>query len=139
MRFREMSAWFIAGSLTVGYAWYAATVVGQAEGVPVADIEYQGTAVAAAVVVTVLIATAHIVMAGMGHTEPKREGYSSKTIGGYGGHIRGVVLAAGAVLGTALAMFEADYFWIANVALAGLVLSEIAAAGAQIVSHRRGV
>ena len=36
-----------------------------------------------------------------------------------------------------IAMVEADYFWIANVILAGLVVAELTSAGSEILIYRR--
>ncbi|MGB8360876.1 MAG: hypothetical protein WCE80_05705 [Acidimicrobiia bacterium] len=133
MGFREKSAWATAGALIIGYGWYVATVVVRFDGGPVAGVGYQGIAVTAAVAVVVLIAVAHVVLASGSKPEPRQHRDGIVT----GGRIRGVILASAAVLAMALAMVEAEYFWIANVALAGLVSSELAAAGTEIKSFRK--
>lgn len=137
MTFREKSAWLVAGTVTIAYVWYLATVIAQVDGGSVADIDYQPNAVVAAIAVVVLVAVSHIVVAS-GNTQSRRDHTGTTAIKRYARSTGGVVITAAAVLGMALAMVEADYFWIANVILAGLVVSELTAASSEILVYRRG-
>lgn len=143
MSFREKSAWLMVGTLVIAYGSYLTSVIPQLHGGPVADIAYQSSAVLAMVFVVVLAAVSHIVLAvavavagqagsSHGHT-------GAAAIKRYARSTGGVVVTAAAVLGLALAIVEADYFWIANVILAGLVVAELASAGSEILIYRRRV
>lgn len=138
MSYREKSAWVLAGTLMVAYGWYLTSVIGQLDGGSTAVIAYQGSAVVAGIGVVLLVAVAHIVLAATGQTEPKANHTGASAIKRYARSTGGIVITAAAVLGLALAMVEADYFWIANVILAGLVAAELASAGTEILTYRRG-
>lgn len=136
MTFREKSAWALASIVVVAFGWYLTTVVAQFDGSSVASISYQRSALIAAIATVVLVAGSHIVLAATANSTHHDDG--SAAIRRYARSTGGVVVTAAAVLGMALAMAEADYFWIANVILAGLVASELASAGSEIVIYRRG-
>lgn len=138
MSFREKSAWMMVVTLVVAYGWYLTTVIGQFGGGSVAGIDYQRTAVVAAIAVVVLAAVSHIVLAATGRAGSKQSHSGAAAIKRYARSTGGVVISAAAVLGMALAMVEADYFWIANVILAGLVVAELTSAGSEILIYRRG-
>lgn len=138
MSFREKSAWLMMGTLVVAYGWYLMTVIGQSDGGSVADIDYQRTAVVAAIAVVVLAAVSHAVLVAMGQAGSKKDHSGESAVKRYARSNGGIVVSAAAVLGMALAMVEADYFWIANVILAGLVVAELASAGSEILIYRRG-
>lgn len=139
MSFAEKSSWAMVGTLVIVYGWYLASVIGQVDGGSVADVAYQGTAVVAAMAVVVLAAVSHVVLAATGSSGPRSNRTGASAIKRYARSTGGVVVAAAAVLGMALAMVEADYFWIANVILAGLVMAELTSAGSEILIYRRRV
>lgn len=137
MSYREKSAWMVVGVVVIGYGWYLTSVVAQLDGGPVTDIGYQGNAVIAAIAVVVLLATSHIALAAVGKTESRLDRDGAGAIKRYARSVGGVVVTVAAVLGMALAMVEVEYFWIANVILAGLVVAEITSAGSEILVYRR--
>ncbi len=128
----------MVGTLVIVYGWYLAGVIGQVGGRPVADITYQDTAVVAAIAVAVIAAVSHIVLAATGSARSQSNNTGAAAIKRYARSHGGVVVAAAAVWGMALAMVEADYFWIANVILTGLVVAELTSAGSEILIYRRG-
>jgi hypothetical protein len=138
MSFREKSSWVMVGTLVIVYGWYLASVIGQVDGRPVADVAYQGTAVVGAIAVVVIAAVSHIVLAATGSSRSQSNDPGATAINRYARSHGGVVTAAAVVLGMALAMVEADFFWIANVLLAGLVVAELTSAGSEILIYRRG-
>lgn len=138
MSFREKSAWLLAGTVVVAYGWYLANVMSQLDGGSVADVSYQRTAVVATIGLVVLVAVSHIVLAAVAPKGSRQTRGGAAAIRRYARSTGGVVVTAAAVLGMALAMVEADYFWIANVILAGLVVAELSAAGSEILIYRRG-
>jgi hypothetical protein len=126
------------GTVVIPYGWYLANVVGQLDDGSVAGIDYQRTAVVAAIAVVVLTAMFHIVIAASGRASSKDSQSGAAAIKRYARSTGGVIVTASSVLGMALAMIEADYFWIANVILAGLVVAEVTTAGSEILIYRRG-
>ena len=61
-----------------------------------------------------------------------------REIGRFGDHIGQSLVVAGAVAAMLLALFEARYFWIANVIYLAFVLSAVLGSTAKIYSYRRG-
>jgi hypothetical protein len=56
-----------------------------------------------------------------------------------GEYVGGIVFAVGMVLPFALAMTEADHFWIANSMYLAGVLSALAGTAVKLVAYRRGL
>ena len=138
MSFRERSAWMMVATLVVAYGWYLTSVLGRLGGGSVGDVDYQRTAVVAVMAVVVLAAVSHVVLAATDRAESKDGHSGAGAVKRYARSAGGVVVSAAAVLGMALAMVEADYFWIANVIMAGLVVAELTAASSEILIYRRG-
>ncbi|MDJ0663157.1 MAG: hypothetical protein QNJ75_01270 [Acidimicrobiia bacterium] len=138
MTFQEKSAWIMGAVLAVVYGWYFVSIAGEISG-DVAEISYQGMMLATVVAVVVLAAAAHVLVAIAGPKDADRSDERDKEITRHGEYIGQFALAAGALVALALAMTEADHFWIANVILAGLVLAELTSVGTRIVLYRRGM
>ncbi|MBM2618477.1 hypothetical protein JIG36_23250 [Actinoplanes sp. LDG1-06] len=61
-----------------------------------------------------------------------------REIGRFGDHIGQSLVVAGAVAAMVMALFEARYFWIANVIYLAFVLSAVLGSTAKIFAYRRG-
>jgi hypothetical protein len=61
-----------------------------------------------------------------------------RKINRFGAYIGGYVLGAGMFVVLVLAMTETEYFWIANAALAIMVLAELVTSAIKINLYRRG-
>lgn len=139
MSFQEKSAWIMVVLVALVYGWYFAVVFGDvASQEVVRDIAYRGMMLATVVVLTILAAASHIVVAVASPREADKSDERDKEINRYGEYIGGFVLGVGALLALGLAMFEVEHFWIANAILAGLVLSELVSGVTRIVLYRRG-
>jgi len=138
MSFQEKSAWIMGAVLAVVYGWYFVSIAGEITG-DVAEISYQGMMLAAVVAVVVLAAAAHAVVAIAGPKDADHSDDRDKEITRYGENIGRFALVTGALVALALAMVEADHFWIANAILAGLVLAELTSVGTRIILYRRGM
>jgi len=91
------------------------------------------------VVLVVLAAATHIVLAVSDPKGADQSDVRDKEINRFGEYVGGYVLGVGALVVLWLAMIEADYFWIANVMLLALVLSELVSGVTRIVAYRRGI
>lgn len=134
MTFREKSAWLTIVVLTAVTGWYAVSIITQADGGAVQSSNYQGLAVVGAIAVTVLLAVGLAVVAGIDRARSSR--IDDRATERDRSRLGRVVLPAGVVIATGLAMSEADHFWIAHVLAGGLVASELFAAASQIRTAR---
>lgn len=127
------------GAMVLVYGWYFATVANLSRDLAVTEIGYQGIMFVTVVALVVLAVIGHIIIAVVDPKGSDQTDERDKTIGRYGESYGGVVLGIAVVCGLGLTMLEFDYFWIANILLAGLVLSELTAMVTRLVLYRRGV
>ena len=139
MSFQEKSAWIMLTFVVLVYGWYFTVVFGDvAAQEAVRDIAYKGLMLVTVVVLTVLAALSHIVIAVASPRDADKTDERDKEINRLGEYAGGYVIGVGALVALGLAMYEVEYFWIANAILAGLVLSEIVSGVTKIVFYRRG-
>jgi len=141
MTFEEKSTWAVAVVTVLTYGLYFIKVLGDAASTPVGEIEYQGLLVAMIGVFIVLLIVSHIVIAAVAAiVNGGLEGSDvrDRKINRFGEYIGGYVLGAGMFVVLVLAMTETEYFWIANAALAIMVLAELVTSAIKINLYRRG-
>ena len=140
MSFPEKSTWVMLVVVALVYGTYFLVVLGDVAAVPgVRDIAYRGMMLATVLVLTLLAAGTHIVMAIASPLEADMTDERDREINRFGEYIGGFVLVVAVLMGLGLTMFEVDHFWIANALLAGLVLSELVAGATKLVLYRRGI
>lgn len=140
MSFQEKSNWVMIVLIAAVYGTYFAVVLGEiAELSTVRDVAYRGLLLATVIVLTVLAAATHIVLALASPREADMNDERDREINRFGEYVGGFVLAVTVLVGMGMAMFEIDHFWIANALLAGLVLSELVAGVTKVVRYRRGI
>jgi uncharacterized membrane protein YidH (DUF202 family) len=139
MSFQEKSTWIVTAMMLLVYGWYFAVVLGRTDAADVSGLHYQGVMLVTLVVFVVLVAGAHIVVALSSPREAERSDDRDREINRHGEYVGGYVLGTGAVLALVLAVVESPHFWIANVILLGLVLSEVVTGVTKIVLYRRGI
>lgn len=128
----------MAAIVLLAYGWYFAVIYQEVSSEAIADIEYQGLVLVAVIFQVVLGVAVHIVIALTAPKEADRTDERDREISRHGEYLGGYVLTVGALVALALAMFEAEQFWIANVILAGLVLAQLTSLATRIVIYRRG-
>ncbi|MGB7860536.1 MAG: hypothetical protein WBM90_08570 [Acidimicrobiia bacterium] len=138
MSFQEKSTWTMLVLVVGVYGWYFFTILAQVGTEDVTDIAYRGMMLVTVIVLVVLAAAIHIVLAVASPDSADKSDERDKEINRFGEYVGGYVLGTGAVIAMGMAMFEVDYFWIANVILLSLVLSEITSALTKVVLYRRG-
>jgi hypothetical protein len=138
--FQEKSTWVMLLLVTLVYGTYFVVVMGDVAAMPeVREIAYRGMMLATVVILTVLAAGTHIVLAIASPREADKTDERDREVNRFGEYVGGFVLVVGVLIGLGLAMFEIDHFWIANALLAGLVLSEVVAGLTKVVLYRRGL
>jgi hypothetical protein len=136
--YEEKRAWIYAVVSIATYAVYVAIVRGRATGAPLADVPYAATLLwTVGVSVTVQIVLG-IAVTAASPRDGGRTDQRDREIGRFGEHIGQSLVIMGGVAALLLAMFEADYFWIANVLYLCFTLSAVLSATAEIVAYRRG-
>lgn len=139
MSFQKKSTWIMLVIVTAVYGAYFYVVFSEAVDADVASIQYKGLMLATVVVLVILAATAHIIVAVANPHEADQGDERDREINRFGEYIGGYALGVGALVSLGLAMTEVEYFWISNAILLGLVVSEIVSGGTKIVLYRRGV
>jgi predicted membrane channel-forming protein YqfA (hemolysin III family) len=125
MTSEERRAWSLAATSLIAYVVYLFVLLSGAAYVPALLWTVGG-----AVVVNIAVDISF----GRGQRADQRD----REIGRFGDHIGQSMVIAGAVAAMLLALFEARYFWIANVIYLAFVLSAILGSTAKIFAYRRG-
>ena len=140
MSYEEKGVWVFLTVSVIGYGVYLVLVLPQLlSGTPVDDIDYVpavlwtiGGAIVAAIVLRILVE----IVVPSGNT---RGDVRDKEINTLGERVGSAFLVIGALGALVLAMFEAGYFWIANVIYLGFVLSAILSSVTKVIVYRKGV
>jgi hypothetical protein len=139
MSFQEKSTALMLGIIAVVYGWYFVVVGSQLRNTAVTEIGYKAVMLVTVVAVVVLAIVGHVLIVAVAPRDADASDERDRLIDLRGEGIGGYVLGTAAVAGLLLAVAELDFFWIANVLLAGLVLSEVASGVAKLVYYRRMV
>ena len=92
-----------------------------------------------ALLVVFIAIPAHIAVAALSPDESDAADERDKLIETRADARSSYVIGAGALWSIGLAYFDADVYWVANAALAGLVIGEIVKGLLRAVDYRRGV
>ena len=139
MTFHQKSALTMTAILVVVFGGYFALVLGQIASSPAREITYMGLMVPVIILLVLLAAVSHIVIAIAAPGQVGAEDERDRLINLRGQRVAGYVLAVGTFTGLGLAMIEVDAFWIAQALLAAIVAAEITEGAAKLVMYRRGV
>ena len=156
MSFQERQTWVEAVVTILVPGWYFVSILSQAAGTPVSDIEYQWPlALSVVVSIVVIIATtiASVIASQISAAiergsaeglpapvvEVDRSDERDAAINRFGSYVGYIVLGVAILLPLGLAMTEREPFWIANALFAALVLSALASGAARLIAYRRGL
>jgi hypothetical protein len=139
MAFEEKRAWALAVIAVAGYAGYVVLVLTGAAGRPLVEAPYAG-----AMLWTISLGIVAGIVSGIWFGIASRgDGLQAderdREIGRIGESIGQSFVVIGGMCAMALAMFEAPYFWIANVLYLCFVLSAVLGSLAKIAFYRRGL
>jgi hypothetical protein len=139
MAFEEKQAWALAVIALAGYAVYVVLVLTGMDGRPLAGSPYVGAmlwTISAGIVAGIASGIWFGIQSrGDGLQADERD----REIARLGDHVGQSFVVIGGVSAMALAMFEAPYFWIANVLYLCFVLSAVLGSLAKIALYRRGM
>jgi len=136
MTFQERSVLAMTGILVLVFGWYLALVISEIAKSPAREIAYQGLMVPVVILLVILAALAHAVIAIAAPAQAGSQDERDRLIGLRGHRIARYVLATGTVAGLGLAMVQADTFWIAQVLLGTLLIAEISDGTTKLVLYR---
>lgn len=139
MSFEEKGTWVYAVIAVTLAVTYFAIVLGQLPQTAVVNVAYQVPLLAAIGATIGLTIAAHIVVAITAPDDAGKRDQRDKDINRYGEYVGGVVLGVSAVVPLALALAEADHFWIANTIYLAFILSTVSGSIVKIVAYRRGL
>jgi hypothetical protein len=140
MSYEEKGVWVFLVIAVAGYGVYLGLVLPQLmAGASVDEVDYVpavlwtiGGAIVAAIVGRILVE----VVSPSGST---RGDVRDKEIDRLGERVGNSFVVVGGVSALVLALFEAEWFWIANVLYLGFVLAGILASVTKLVAYRKGV
>jgi hypothetical protein len=149
MSFEEKVTWVNALVAALVALWYAATVLPQIGAVPVDEIAYQRPILLAAGAMIVLTIAGSIVMAigtaiaaevtGQGSVDDIDRKDERDVRIDQRGDLTGSYVSSALMVGVlALALLEADHFWIANALFGAFLVGGLVSATAKLVAYRRG-
>lgn len=139
MSFEEKSNLLMLTAVIVVYGWYTAAIVAAAADTPVTEIDYQPLMIVVVVPLVVIAIIGHAVIAALNPSEAGQHDERDRLINMRAERIGGYVVGSAALTALIVTMLELDTFWIAQILLAGLVLSEIVEGTWRAVLYRRGL
>mgnify|MGYP001801485062 CR=1 FL=1 len=135
--FQEKSAVTMTAILIAVFGGYFALVLTEVAETPDRDIAYTALLAAAAVVVTILAATSHVLLALVFRSQANAADERDWIVGLRSERIAGYVLALGIFSGIGVAIAQVVVFWIAQVLIASLVAAEVLEGIVKVVLYRR--
>lgn len=136
MTYEEKCAWFMGAVAVVGWTTYAVIVGGRVDG-SWADTPYVATMLWT-IGVCIVVGIAGGIVFGLRPGSRLRDQRDAE-IYRFGEHVGNSMVVVGAVGALALALVEADHFWIANTIYLFFALSALLGSLAKIAGYRRGL
>lgn len=139
MTFAEKNAWAYAAATLASLGIYLAVILGRARHVPLVEVAYVAPMLwtMGATFLAAFLAAFAIEAAASGDAQRRDE--RDRKIERRGEYAGRSLVFAGALGGLALALVEADHFWIANALYLALTLSALLSSIIKIAAYRRGV
>lgn len=139
MTFQEKSTLTMTAIMVLVYGWYFTLVLGPIAGSPAREVAYTGLMVAVVVLLVILAAASHVVLAIAFRSQANADDERDRLITLRSGEIAGYILAVGVCAGIGLAIMQSDTFWIAQALIGALVLAEVSKGVSKLVLYRRGL
>ena len=136
MAFMEKSNWVVLVVAVPTLLIYAALVVPQVLGTPVAEVAWVQPMIFAIVGFIVANVLGNVVAAASNPGEADKSDQRDREIDHYGERIGNWLVIAGSIAALVLAMAMADHFWIANAIFLGGMAASIVSSAAKIAAYR---
>ncbi len=137
MSFEQKNTWTYLVLAVVIPAVYFTTIIGQVASTPLGEIDFiipMITAIGLSIAISIVGSIAVSIVSRSSVTDER-----DKHVARRGDSVGYVVLGALAIGPLALAMLEAEPFWIANAIYLAEVVAAIVASAVKLVSYRKGV
>lgn len=140
MSFEEKSTWIVLAAVLIAYGQYFFNLAVQSPWLleTTVNIEYRVQMFGTVMALVAIIVAAHIAIAIFAPGASDQVDERDREITRRGEYIGGYVLSVAALSAMGMAMYEQEHFWIANLLLLGLVLSEMVSNSVKLVIYRRG-
>lgn len=138
MAHEEKRAWIMVVVSAVGFAFYVVTVLTRADGRSLTEVPYVWPliwTIVGAIVVAIVLEIVVSMAAGRDGTKTDQR---DREITRFGDTVGQSFVVIGALSALLMAMFEFDYFWIANAVYVCFVLSAVLGSLARISAYRKG-
>lgn len=139
MSFDEKNAWAFGVITLVVYGGYVAWVLGQAQEVPLVDVDYAWPMIWSIAAGVVLCLIAMAVIAALRPSEAGVRDERDREINRRGEQTGQSLVVIGGLAVMVLAMIEAPYFWIANAMYLAFILSAILTTATKVAGYRWGL
>jgi hypothetical protein len=136
MAFMEKSNWVVLVVAVPTLLIYAALIVPQVLGTPIAEISWVQPMIFAIVGFVVANVLGNVVAAASNPGEADKNDQRDREIDHYGERIGNWLMIAGSIVALVLAMALADHFWIANAIFLGGMAASIVSSVAKIAAYR---
>ena len=136
MAFKEKSSWVVLVVAVPTLLAYAAMVVPQLLGKPIAEVDWVVPMIVAIVGFIVANILGNVVAAVSNPREADLNDERDREIDRFGERIGNWLIIAGSIAGLVLAMARADHFWIANAIFVGGMAASILSSVAKIAAYR---
>lgn len=139
MSYEEKGVWAYLVAALVSSGVYVVVVLRRHDGGPLSETPYVGPMLWTLGVSLAVSVLARVVIEIARPSESHLADARDKEISRFGDWLGGFVLAIGAVGVLALALVEADHFWIANALYAAFVLQAVVSSVAKLRAYRVGL
>ncbi len=139
MSFHQKSAAAMLASMVLVYGVYFAWAVQRGLSGALELDAVSGPLFGAVVLLVILAAAAHILIAATGRGDDDKADERDKLIALRADAGAGAVLTTGAVVGLGLVLLDAPAYWVAHALLGALVAKEIVNGGLRLAAYRFGI
>lgn len=139
MSYEEKGAW-VYGLVALGaWATYVAVLLARADGRDLADVPYVATLLWTVGISALAPVVGRTLVEVVRPSETHRPDVRDREIDRRGEYVSGIVLGVGMVGPFALALADAESFWIANAIYTAFVLAAVVGSVVKVVAYRRGL
>jgi hypothetical protein len=137
--YEEKGSWVYLLVTLVTYVAYVAIIVGRAGGGSLADVDYVPTMLGTIGVAIALTITGRVALEIAKPSGSHRSDVRDREIDRFGEYVGGTFLAVGMLVPFALALIEAEHFWIANAIYLVFAVYSLVGTAIKLVAYRRGL
>ncbi|QGQ21032.1 hypothetical protein GC089_11450 [Cellulomonas sp. JZ18] len=139
MSYEEKGAWVYGLVALAGWVTYVLVLLVRADGAALADSPYVPTLLWTIGISAFAPVVGRLLVEVVRPSETHRPDVRDREIDRRGEYVGGIVLGVGMVGPFALALLDADSFWIANAMYTAFVVAAVVGSLVKVVAYRRGL